>query len=98
MVYEVLPRLPYIQISGPKSVRGLNQRSTSPSFENKAWTGRYVGHTDGDFMCLNLNKSQSSAFHLGCTDVRECLTSTADSMSSIPDPLLDDGVFADYFV
>lgn len=49
-------------------------------------------------MCLILDESTNRDFHRGRTDVCECLNSTADYMYSIPDPILDDGSFIEYFV
>lgn len=57
-----------------------------------------MGHADNDYMCLILDEFTNRVFHRGRTDVRECLDSTADCISSVPDPILDDVSCIDYSV
>lgn len=49
-------------------------------------------------MCLILDESTYGVFHRGRTDVRKRLESTADCMSYVLDPVLDDESLIDYFV
>lgn len=98
MVYELLPDLGDVHMFGSKFSSCICPEEREFKLSNKTWIGRYVGLGNNNSVCSTLSESNKRVFHRGRTDVRQCLTSTAVCMSSIMDPVLDDGLFIDYFV